>query len=83
MRRNYATGIKAEMVAEAIREEWKLVELSEQFNVHPSQVAQWKRQLQKIAVFGPAKRKLRIPRMKMKSLYVKVGKLERRQKPFG
>jgi transposase-like protein len=44
-RRNHAPAFKAKVALEALKEEQTLVELSQRFQVHPNQLAEWKRQL--------------------------------------
>ena len=44
-RRNHAPKFKATVALAAIRGEKTLVELSEQYKVHPNQIAKWKKQL--------------------------------------
>jgi transposase-like protein len=53
-RRNHSSGFKAKVALAALREDKTLSELSTQFDVHPNQIADWKRQLQDKAagVFG-------------------------------
>jgi transposase-like protein len=53
-RRNHSSGFKAKVALAALREDKTLAELATQFDVHPNQIAEWKRQLQDKAagVFG-------------------------------
>lgn len=44
-RRNHSPAFKAKVALAAIRGEQALVELSRQFDVHASQIKQWKDQL--------------------------------------
>jgi transposase-like protein len=44
-RRNHGTAFKAKVALEAVKEQQTLIELSERFQVHPNQIAQWKKQL--------------------------------------
>ena len=44
-RRNHGAVFKAKVALEAIKGEQTLVELSERFQVHPNQIAEWKKQL--------------------------------------
>ena len=44
-RRNHAPKFKATVALAAIRGEQTLVELAEQYKVHPNQVTMWKKQL--------------------------------------
>ena len=45
-RRNHGAVFKAKVALEAIKGEQTLVELAERFQVHPNQIAEWKKQLQ-------------------------------------
>ena len=53
-RRNHSADFKAKVALAAIRGEKTLIELSQQFDVHPNQIKQWKDQLLEGAsgVFG-------------------------------
>lgn len=44
-RRNHGTEFKAKVALEAIKGEQTITELAERFQVHPSQILQWKKQL--------------------------------------
>ena len=44
-RRNHSVGFKAKVALEAVKEEQTLIQLSEQFQVHPNQITEWKKQL--------------------------------------
>ena len=44
-RRNHAPAFKAKVALEAAKEALTLTELAQRFDVHPTQIPQWKRQL--------------------------------------
>ena len=44
-RRNHSSGFKAKVALTALRGEKTLIEIAEQFEVHPTQVTEWKKQL--------------------------------------
>ena len=45
MRKSYDKNFKAKVALEALKEESTLQELAKQYEVHPNQISQWKRQL--------------------------------------
>lgn len=75
-RRNHATLFKALVALAAIRGDRTLAELSEQFEIHPNQITDWKQQLQESAadVFEGA-RKMKEAEPDMKVLHAKIGQL--------
>ena len=44
-RSNHSPAFKAKVALAAVRDEGTLAELAQQYDVHPNQIAQWKRQL--------------------------------------
>jgi transposase len=73
-RRNHGAVFKAKVALEAIKGEQTLVELAERFQVHPNQIAEWKKQLQERAseIFDKEK-KSQGP--DIKELHAKIGQL--------
>ena len=49
-RRNHSAAFKAKVALTAIKDELTLAQLAERFDVHPSQITQWKDELQQRAV---------------------------------
>jgi transposase len=77
-RRNHTPGFKAKVALAAIKGERTVVQLAEQFDVHPNQVAAWKAQLEGGAadVFGPGGGNAAAqPAIDVKSLHAKIGEL--------
>jgi transposase-like protein len=67
---------KAKVALAAVKGEKTLAELSEQFDIHPNQITQWKSQLLEGAagVFGEA-RADQIAPVDLKALHAKIGEL--------
>jgi len=75
-RRNHTAAFKAKVALAAVKGEKTLAELSEQFDIHPNQITQWKSQLQEGAagVFGEARADQTAP-VDLKALHAKIGEL--------
>ncbi len=64
------------MALAAVKEDRTLLQLAEQFDVHPNQVTAWKAQFEGDAadVFGPGSRNgAAQPAINVKSLHAKIG----------
>ncbi|MBB5498898.1 transposase-like protein [Paraburkholderia sp. MM5384-R2] len=61
----------------AVKGERTLAELAQQFDVHPNQITEWKRQLQERAadVFGAGGTPSSEPQVDLKELHAKIGQL--------
>ena len=75
-RRNHGAEFKARAALAAIRGDKTLAEIAEQFEVHPHQITQWRKQLLERAaeVFGGAARKDEPP-VDVKAMQAKIGQL--------
>lgn len=76
-RRNHSPAFKAKVALAAIKGEKTLVELSQEFDVHPQQIMQWRDQLLAgaIGVFGDASKAAPEPAIDVKTLHAKIGEL--------
>src|ERR1700694_1873872 len=77
-RRNHTPAFKARVALAAIKGDRTLVELAEQFDVHPNQITSWKAQLEGGAadVCGPGgDNGAALPAVDVKSLHAKIGEL--------
>jgi transposase len=74
-RRNHSPAFKAKVALAAFKGEATLAELAQRFDVHATQIAQWKQQLiDRVAdVFGEGQS--REPTVDVKSLHAKIGQL--------
>lgn len=75
-RRNHGAGFKAKVALAAIRGDKTLAELAEQFDVHPHQITDWKKQMLERAgeVFDGPRHKDEPP-VALKALHAKIGQL--------
>ena len=76
-RRNHSSNFKAKVAVAALKGDKTLVELAEQFDVHPNQITEWKRQLLDNAdhIFGKSERLSQESEHKIKELHAKIGQL--------
>ena len=74
-RRNHSPAFKAKVAVAAIKGEKTLIELAQDFDIHPSQIKQWRDQLLEGAtvVFGDGPKAE--PMIEMKTLHTKIGEL--------
>jgi transposase len=76
-RRNHSPAFKAKVALAAIKGEKTMIELAQQFDVHPNQIKQWKDQLLDGAadVFDDGRKETAEPVVDVKSLHAKIGEL--------
>lgn len=77
-RRNHSPAFKAKVAIAAIKGDRTIVQIAEQFDVHPNQVTSWKAQLEGGAadVFvGGAGSVPASPAVDVKALHAKIGEL--------
>ena len=75
-RRRHSPAFKAKVTLETVRDEHTVAELAQPYEVHPSQITDWKRLLQERAtdVFGAAPTAA-APVVDLKDLHAKIGPL--------
>lgn len=79
MRRRHSSAFKAKVVLEALKGQKTLNELAAEYEVHPVQIAQWKRQAQEglVGVFDhPPSRQERAQEELVEQLYQQIGQLK-------
>ena len=76
-RRNHSPVFKAKVAVAAIKSEKILVELAQDFDLHPNQIKQWRDQLLEGAtgVFGEAPKGDPDLKVDVKTLHAKIGEL--------
>src|ERR1700739_3951932 len=77
-RRNHTPAFKAKVALSAIKGDRTLAQLSEQFDVHPNQITDWKDQLVQHAVEvfeRGTSGKTSAPPVDIKALHAKIGEL--------
>ena len=74
-RRNHSSAFKAKVALAALKGDKTITELAEQFEVHPNQITDWKRQLQENATiaFGEKPEKDKGP--DIQRMQAKIGQL--------
>jgi len=76
-RRAHSPAFKAKVALAALKGDKTLAELAQQFEIHPNQVTEWKKQLQEQAadVYGAGKAAAKTPPVDVKVLHAKIGQL--------
>ena len=75
-RRNHSAAFKAKVALAALKGDKTLAELSQQFDVHPNQITDWKTRLQEsaAAVFGEDKAEQQV-KVDVTRMQAKIGEL--------
>jgi len=76
-RRNHSPGFKAKVALAAMRGDRTLVELAQQYEVHPNQIQDWKKRLLSDAeqLFENGIARGKDPEKEIKELHAKIGQL--------
>ena len=76
-RRNHLPAFKAKVALAALKGDKTLAELADQFDVHPNQINEWRRQLLEnaAAIFGSQQDKQKMDEAQLKDLHAKIGQL--------
>jgi len=76
-RRNHSPAFKAKVPVAAIKGKRTMIELAQDFDVHPNQIKQWRDQLLEgeTGVFGEAPKAEPEPIIDVKTLHAKIGEL--------
>lgn len=76
-RRNHSPAFKAKVAVAAIKGEKTMIELAQEFDLHPNQIKQWRDQLLEgaTAIFGESLKGEPEPIIDVKTLHAKIGEL--------
>ena len=75
-RRNHSPVFKSKVALAAVKGDKTIAELSQQFDVHPNQITQWKTQLlERMSVVFERSARSESPPIDIKTLHAKIGEL--------
>lgn len=75
-RRNHSPVFKSKVALAAVKGDKTISELSQQFDVHPNQITQWKTQLlERMSVVFEGSGNAELPQVDIKTLHAKIGEL--------
>ena len=75
-RRNHSPVLKAKVALAAVKGDKTLSELSQQFDIHPNQITQWKTLLlERMSVVLEGSGRADSPPIDLKGLHAKIGEL--------
>ena len=76
-RRNHSATFKAKVALDALKGDKTLSELASHYELHPTQIQQWKKQLLEGSkdVFGASEKERKHVESEIKELHAKIGQL--------
>jgi transposase-like protein len=76
-RRNHLPAFKAKVALAALKGDKTLAQLAEEFDVHPNQINEWRRQLldNAASIFGSHQDQQKMDESHLKDLHAKIGQL--------
>ena len=75
-RRNHSPAFKSKVALAAVKGDKTISELSQQFDVHPNQITQWKKQLlERMSEVFEGSGNHQSPQIDVKTLHAKIGEL--------
>ena len=79
-RRKFSAEFKAKVALEALKEQKTLAQLAEQYELHPTQITEWKKQAQErmAGLFGDTKgeKQFQENEAQIEKLYAQIGQLK-------
>ena len=77
-RARYSTDLKMKVAIEAIKEQKTTNEIASQYQIHPNQVTQWKKQLldEGKVIFEDGRKKAKEKEVPEERLYQQIGQLQ-------
>ena len=75
-RRNHSPAFKSKVALAGVKGDKTISELSQQFDVHPNQITQWKTQLrERMSEVFDGSAKVDLPQVDVKTLHARIGEL--------
>ena len=79
-RRNFSADFKAKVALEALKEQKTVAQLAEEYELHPTQIAEWKKQAQErmAGLFGDTRgeKEVHQTEVQVEKLYAQIGQLK-------